>query len=336
MRHVLTCGALFTAALFTFSSCNKDDDFDFDFPETGSKAYVTSNTSGMLTIMNTDDELEDVSVKMKRIASMDAEGVYYNKERDEVILASRTTNRLEAYQKKNKNNESLEIKTTSDPNFTNAREIAVSGNLIVVVQDADPALNNNMNRLYVYERTPSGIRYRNTYDVDFNLWGIHADGTTLYAVVDNTSDIVSFSNFFSNPNGMIQPTKRVTVEGIVRTHGITHSKEDNRMVLTDVGDGAVDNDGAIVVINNFSSIYNSAANGGTIGTGSQVRIEGSNTMLGNPVDVAYDNDTEYVYVAERANGGGKVLIFDLPTSNGNPSPAYAKNVAGASAIYLQQ
>lgn len=333
MKHLLPYSTLCVAALFTLSSCEKDDDYEFEFPEMGDKAYVTSNTSGHLTIMDVED-LSDIDVNQKKIASMDADGVYYNDDRNEIIVASRTYNRLEIYQKRK--NGSLEIKTTSGSDFTNAREIAVSGDMIVVAQDADPALNNNMNRFYVYERTPSGVRYRNTYDVDINLWGIHAEGTTLYAVVDNSSDIVSFENFFSNANGMIEPSKRVTVEGIVRTHGITHSSKDNRMVLTDVGDGAVDNDGAVVVISNFSSVFSSTANGGTIGEAAQVRIEGSNTMLGNPVDVAYDEGSKHIYVAERANEGGKVLIFEMPTADGNPMPSYSKNVAGAAAIYLHQ
>lgn len=333
MKNLLTYSAFFAATLLTLTSCEKDDDYDFELPGAGDKAYVSSNTSGMVTIMDVDD-LSDIDVEQKKIASMDADGIYYNKERQEIILASRTTNRVEIYQKHK--NGALEIKTTSDPNFTNAREVAVSGDMIVVAQDADPALNNNMNRLYVYERTPSGIRYRNTYDVDFNLWGIHAEGNSLWAVADNTSDIVYFENFFSNSNGMIQPTKRVTIEGIVRTHGITYSKKDDKMVLTDVGDGAVADDGAIVVIGNFMSVFGGTANGGTIGMGSQIRIEGANTMLGNPVDVSYSNDTKHIYVAERANGGGKVLVFEMPTSDGNPAPTYSKMVAGASSIYLEE
>lgn len=335
MKKSLTYSALFAAALLTFSACDVEDEIDFPLPVLVGEpnVYLTSNTSGMLTLLDAED-MSDVMVHQKKIASMDADGVHYNKERKEIILASRSTNRVEIYQEKKYG--SFEIKTTSDPDFTNAREIAVSGNLIVVAQDADPMLNNNMNRLYVYERTPSGVRLRNTYDVDFNLWGIHAEGSTIYAVVDNSSDIVSFNNFFSNGDGMIQPDKRVTVEGLVRTHGITYSGKDDKMVLTDIGDAAMADDGAIVVISNFLSLYNSTANGGTINADAQTRIEGGNTMLGNPVDVSYDDDTDHIYVAERANGGGMVLIFKMPTADGNPSPAYSKSVAGASSIYLRQ
>ena len=335
MKNLFTYSALFFAALLTFTSCDPEGDFDFELPDTEaeSTAYVSSNTSGMVTMLEADG-LRDVEVVQKMIASKDADGIYYHEERKEIILASRTTNRIEIYQKKKDG--TLEIKTTSTPDFTNAREVAVSGNMIVVAQDADPALNNNMNKFYVYERTPSGVRYRNTYDVGSNLWGIHAEGNTLWAVVDNSSDIVAFENFFANPNGMVEPTKRVTIDGLVRTHGITYSKKDDKMVLTDVGDGAVADDGALVVISNFGAVFSGTANGGTIGADQQVRIAGSNTMLGNPVDVAYDEKTGYIYVAERANGGGKVLIFEMPMSDGNMAPGYSKDVAGASDIYLHQ
>ncbi|GAB3828113.1 hypothetical protein, partial [Pontibacter rugosus] len=331
MRKLFPISTLFVATALVFTSCEKDD--GYELPDlNATHAYVSSNTSGMVTTMKVKD-LAGVMVEQKKIATMDADGIYYNGDRDEIILASRSTNRVEVYQKKRDG--SLEIKTTSSPDFTNPREIAVSGNMIVVVQDGDPAINNNMNRLFVYERTPSGIRSRNVYDVDFNLWGIHADGNTLYAVADNTGDIVSFDNFFANPSGMIQPSKRVTIEGLVRTHGITHSKADNKLILTDIGSAASDNDGAIIVIDNFSAVYGGTSTGGMISANQQIRIEGSNTMLGNPVDVGYDEDSNHIYVAERANGGGMVLIFKMPVADGSPAPSYSKAVAGASSIYVK-
>jgi hypothetical protein len=277
-------------------------------------------------------DLRDITVNQEDIASTDAEGVYYNKERKEIIVASRTYNRVEIYQKLKDG--SLEIKTTGPANFTNARAITMSNNMIVVAQ-AGNAANNNTNRLYVYERTPSGVRWTNTYDVDFALWGIHAEGQNLWAVVDNTSDIVVFENFYANASGMITPSKRVTIEGLIRTHGITYSRQDDKMLLTDVADAASATDGAIHIISNFTSVWNSTENGGTIGLGSQVRIAGSRTMLGNPVGISYDRKHMHVYVAERANSGGKVLIFKLPTSSGNPSPAYSRDVAGASDVDVE-
>ena len=66
----------------------------------------------------------------------------------------------------------------------------------------------------------------------------------------------------------------------------------------------------------------------------QVRIYGPNSLLGNPVDVAYDHVTNDIYVAERLNGGGQVLKFAFPTTNGDFAPQTARNEAGVTAVYL--
>ncbi|GAA4056074.1 hypothetical protein [Flavobacterium chungnamense] len=156
----------------------------------------------------------------------------------------------------------------------------------------------------------------------------------MYATADLTGDIVVFENFFSNPSGTITPTKRVTIQGLVRTHGIAFSAVDNRMILTDVGSAASDSDGGLIVINNFSSVLAATPNMGTIATSSQIRLYGPNSTLGNPVDVSYDDLTEQVYVAERLNAGGKLLTFNLPTANGDATPTMSRQEAGISSVYL--
>jgi hypothetical protein len=106
------------------------------------------------------------------------------------------------------------------------------------------------------------------------------------------------------------------------------------MVLTDVGAAASDSDGGVIVINNFSSVFSSTANNGTISTANQIRIYGPNSMLGNPVDVAYDNVTKMIYVAERANGGGRVLTFSVPSTSGDYAPVMNRLEPGCAAVFL--
>lgn len=108
------------------------------------------------------------------------------------------------------------------------------------------------------------------------------------------------------------------------------------MVLTDIGDASSDSDGGLVIITDFTSTLNGTTDGGTIAMAAQARIEGNNTMLGNPVDVAYSEDSKMIFVAERANGGGRVLVYDYFSTNGNPSPAFSQDVAGASAVYYYE
>ncbi|HAW81692.1 MAG TPA: hypothetical protein DCX27_19525 [Balneola sp.] len=132
----------------------------------------------------------------------------------------------------------------------------------------------------------------------------------------------------------MSPDSKVQIEGIVRTHALYYSASTDIMFLSDIGDAGSSTDGAIHVITDFSSKFNAAGNNGSISTSDQIIIEGSNTQLGNPVGLAYDSTSQKIYVAERAVDGGKLLEFSLPTTNGNPSPTYSQNFAGAAAVYL--
>lgn len=299
------------------------------------KLFTTSNTTGSISV--TDLSKATPTISSLNIASTDADGMFYMAQSDEVILASRTNNKIEAYSDlKNVVSaglSSLSVSQSSASDFSNPREIAVVGNKIIVTQDQSPA-NGNTNKLLVYQKSSTGMILLNDYTVDFKVWGIHIDGTTLYAVADLTSDLVVFNNFFSNTNGMIMPSKRVTVEGLIRTHGITFSSSKNMMILTDVGNATSDTDGGIILIPNFSSKLNATANMGTIAMNDQVRIYGPATMLGNPVDVAYDAVTEKIYVAERLNSGGKLLVFAKPTTNGDFTPISSRAEAGISSVFL--
>ena len=330
MKKLFLMGAV---SLFVVS-CSDDDSTPMQ--NTVAKLVTSSNTTGKVSYQNLTSSAEMFS--SFSVNGADSDGIYLNTSTNEIILASRTNNRLETYSNLeaslSSNMDNLMLSNfSSNMDFTNAREIAVYGDKVIVAQD-QAAVNNNTNKLFVYQKTTSGYTLLNNYTVDFKLWGIHIEGNDLYAIADLTSDLVYFSNFFNNSSGAISPTKRVTIEGLTRTHGITHSTIDNVMILTDVADAASATDGGVIVINNFSSVFGSTANMGTIAMSNQIRIYGPNSTLGNPVDVAYDYQTNKIYVAERANGGGKVLAFDMPTANGDATPITSRNEAGVAGIYL--
>jgi signal peptidase I len=319
--------------------CSKDDEQMIPiFPSVinESKLVTTSNTSGKISYTNL--LASSPETKNLTITSTDADGAYYDSSKDEFILASRTNNRLELYKgvsssvKNNTDNVSLQFSSTASE-FNNPREIFVVKDKVVVTQDQNAA-NGNTNKFLVYQKTTSSFNLLNSYTLNFKVWGIHIDGTTLYAIADLTGDVVVFNDFFSNADGAITPTKRVTIEGLIRTHGITFSKTDNRMILTDVGSAASDVDGGLIVINNFSNVIANTSNGGTVALADQIRIYGPNSKLGNPVDVAYDNVTNKIYVAERLNAGGQVLTFALPTSTADATPEKSVLEPGVSSVYL--
>jgi len=317
----------------TLTSCSNDDN-SMSNPEL--TMVTSSNTSGKVTYINLLEP--SAMVSSFTISSLDAEGISYDPSADNIIVASRTNNRLESYSgvktAASSGATSLTLSLSgSNLDFTNARETAVTGDKVVVAQD-QLASNGLVNKLLVYQKTATGFTLLNSYTTNFKLWGIHMEGNDLYAVVDLTGDIVQFKNFMSNTSGVITATKRVTIEGIVRTHGITYSAKDDLMILTDVGSAASDSDGGLVFIKNFMSLFASTTNMGTIAMSNQIRIYGPNSQLGNPVDVGYDYVTNTTYVAERLNGGGKVLSFAKATVSADATPLTVRSEAGVTSIFV--
>lgn len=334
MRKFLSLSAL----VFLFVSCSDDDNSTEEPIMEMSYAHLvtTSNTSGMVSYR---DLLDDTgTIYSFALNGTDNDGIYLDESSMDLIIASRTNNRLEKYTNLEAsiagNVQNLPLLAfSSDTDFNNPREIAVYDDKVIVTQDQADS-NSNTNKLLVYQHANNSFTLLKEFTVDFKLWGIHVEGNDLFAIVDLTSDIVQFSNFIDNASGALLPTKRVTIEGLVRTHGITHCTTNNVMILTDVGSAASDSDGGIVVINNFSNVFGSTANMGTIAMSNQERIYGPNSMLGNPVDVAYDYETNKIYIAERANGGGRVLTFDFPMTSGDVAPSEMRLEPDVAGIYL--
>jgi len=245
---------------------------------------------------------------------------------DVLYQLNRTDNVINAYSNVS-TNPTLTATSTSD--FINGREITVANGKLVVAQDATAA-NDNQNAFVIYDISPTSITLDKVLTTGFNLWGIHADGGTLYAVIDNSNQIAVYDDFFDQPAGNINAPLVASVDGIVRTHGLTYDTARDIMIMTDIGDAASATDGALVVIKKFSA----AAIDSNISIDEQIRVQGPNSQLGNPVDVAYDRELNRIFVAERANGGGKILGFKFPGVTSSIVPLYSKSFPGASAIHL--
>lgn len=332
MKNLFICSSL---VMLLFTSCdNNDSDNNNESKELS--LVTSSNTSGKVSYTNL--LASSPSISYFTIASLDAEGVSYNSDTDAITVVSRTNNKLETYAgiktavTSGIANLTLSISGAAT-DFTNPRETAVSGDMVVVAQD-QAEINGNTNKLFLYQRTTAGFTLLKSFTTSFKLWGIHMDGNDLYAVADLTGDIVQFKNFTSNASGAITATKRVTIEGLTRTHGITYSSNDDVMILTDVASATSATDGGLVIIKNFSSVFSSTAAAGTIAMSNQVRIYGAKSLLGNPVDVAYDDVTNNIYVAERLNAGGQVLTFSYPTATGDAAPTNVRAEAGVTSIFV--
>lgn len=319
-------------SVLLLASCDNNDEPSTPEVKAEAKLVTSSNTTGKVSFIDLLSEGQTTS--NLTISSLDAEGISYNSDTDEVMVASRTNNRLETYTGIQTGLSPLNLSLSSvTGDFTNARETAVSGDVVVVTQD-EAAVNGLVNKLFVYQKTSSGFSLQKTFTPKFKLWGIHMEGNDLYAVVDLTGDIVMYKNFMSNASGDITPTKRVTIEGLIRTHGITYSVQDDIMVLTDVASATSSTDGGLILIKNFSTVFASTANAGTISMTNQLRIYGTLSLLGNPVDVAYDYVTNKIYVAERLNAGGQILVYNTPSASGDVAPVSVRAEAGVTSVFL--
>ena len=298
-----------------------------DGMEIGRRAelYVTSTADGAITKYSvTGDSLVTFST-----SSAAAEGVYYDATEDLLVQASQSAMQLDAY----KGTSVLTEDTDLTADFSAAadlevpRELAVNGSTYVVS-------DNGSNKFFVYAKNGDSFTLTTTVEVPFPVWGITFKGKDLYAVVDTTGDLAVFYDFENNAyDGVLMPSKRVTVEGIIRTHGIAYNGSDDVMVLTDIGDAAnTTDDGGFHIIKDFSNKFDVLSDGELLPVGMQIRVAGPSTLMGNPIDVAYDSETDAIYVSEVGNG--KVLGFDATDDGGDIAPTFNKDLAGASSIYF--
>ncbi|MEM1121539.1 MAG: DUF4331 family protein [Bacteroidota bacterium] len=300
-----------------------------DFAATDAQIFSGSNTSGLVSVYGiTGDSIFSSTFAA---AGMDADGVHYDEENDIVYQINRTDNVINSYTNvlgALSAGDMPGMGATSTSDFTNGREITASGDRLVVAQDA--ADSNDGNKFLIYQVSDNGITLQKTLTSPINLWGIDAFGETMYAIEDNSDRLVVYENFF-DMTGTAMATRTITIENMIRTHGLVYWPNTDMMILTDVGDGASDdNDGAIIVVRGFTA----AAADGTITSAEQVRIAGDATFLANPVDVAIDINKMMIYVAERKNAGGRILGFAMPTESGEFAPTYNVESPGAASVYL--
>lgn len=331
----LTLVVIFSTALW---SCS-DDDSNNTQVEASTYLFASNNSDGNITMYDVTDQ-SSVTSKSLITTSVAADGIYYDKSSDAVIQASRSNLGLEGVENISMipNGTSVGIDISGTQDMTSPREVAVSGNFYVVADnaDADGDTNTPDGKLYIYSKSGSSFTLRNVITTDFKLWGITFYNNDLYAVVDTTNELAVYTNFLANTSdATLSASKRIAIEGIVRTHGLTYDATSDTMVLTDIASAMNgQDDGGFHIIENFTTKFNGTSNGGTLALSQQIRVAGSSTLLGNPVDVAYDNATETVYIAEAGNNGGRILAFNNIGNGGNIAPVLNNSLASASSVYL--
>ncbi|WP_276165955.1 hypothetical protein [Zobellia alginiliquefaciens] len=336
-KNVIQLGLAITIGSFLMVSCDSDDDtVEMDQQdEQQVQLFASNNSNGNVTVY----DMTSGEVSTLTTTSTAAEGIYYDDDTDEIIQASRSSNQLNAFADVSTFlvDATITASISSSADLESPRDIAVDDDYIVVADNADVDGNTDTpdGRLFIYTRSNGEISLRNVVTTDFALWGIEMVGDDLYAVVDKTNELAVYTDFVASntADATVSASKRVAIEGIVRTHGLAY--DDGTMVLTDVGDAASDSDGAFHIISDFDSKFGAVANGETmVVEDNQIRVAGASTFLGNPVAAEYDADSKMVFIAEAANGGGRVMAFSNTDAGGNIAPSVNNSLASASSLYF--
>ena len=328
-------------SVLVFSCSEDNDDNTGETPSSTTNLYASNNSDGNITIYDVTSTTNITSKTLITTSTM-ADGVYFDSEDDAVIQASRSGLSLEGYSNISNllTNVTVNVDISGSNDMTSPREMAVNGNIYVVADNADVDGDTTTpdGKLYVYTKSGSSFTLRNTITTDFKLWGITFKDNDLYAVVDATNELAVFTNFIANTSdASLSASKRIAIEGIVRTHGLTYDSTSDVMVMTDIAAATNgQDDGAFHIIEDFTSKFNSTADGATLSASEQTRVSGEATLLGNPVDVAYDAATQTVFIAEAGNDGGRILAFNNIGSGGNITPAVNNSLAAASSVYLSK
>ena len=334
-NNFVKTGLIVALSSLTFMACKKDNNNNNNNDTKDMHLYVTNTSDGNVTMY----DLEADEMKTLRTTSTSTEGVYYDGDKDKMLVNSRSSNRVDAYTNVSdlSDNDIATIAFSGAADLASPRDIAVNNGMVVVADNSDVDGDSNTpdGRLYVYTKTDNSMTLRNIIITDFAVWGIEFIGNDLYAIVDKTNMLAVYNNFLDAyaTTTTASPDKKIMIEGIVRTHGIAY--DGGTMILTDIGDAGSDSDGGFHIISDFQNKFNGVSDGGMLMVaGNQVRVAGAATMLGNPVAAEYDADKDMVYIAEIANGGGRVLGFSSASTGGDLTPSWNKMLAKASSLYL--
>ncbi|WP_293000749.1 hypothetical protein [Nevskia sp.] len=182
-----------------------------------------------------------------------------------------------------------------------------------------------------------------TWDVAYDsprdrLFAAMTNGTVaVYDAFGGRSLLASLGGPAVTPSRLITPgmvANGVSASISTNLHGIFYNPGTDQLIVSDVADAANASDGSIYVFNGANAANNVATgtNGVPIVQPAAV-IRGSNTRLGNPVDLTLRGDGS-LYVAEKLNGGGQILVFNgiLSSTGGNLAPNRSVTTASLGSV----
>jgi hypothetical protein len=144
---------------------------------------------------------------------------------------------------------------------------------------------------------------------DSTAWDVvyNEDSDQLFVALTN-GDIAYFADYLTRskaadfwPTATFRPDNALAASNM---HGIVYDADADRLIVADVADASSADDGSIYVFNDASTLTGDVTPDRT--------LRGANTNLGNPVDLQLNEGD--LYVAEKANASGRILVFKDITS----------------------
>jgi len=330
-KGMFLCGVMLAFLSF---SCSTDDDTGgggggIDQIVRGT-LYATSNSKNTIGIYKFTPQ--GVAGGLNTVSSNNNEGIFYNKEKDELIINSRQQKVVNIYGniKNAEAGTDLSLKTSSSSVLQNPRDVVENGNYLIV---SDGELGADEGKYLIFERDEEGLTLRNTLTVEFDVWGMLMIGNDLYATIPNTGDVAVFKNFVAThtTDATIAPDKRITLGGMNNLRGI--AADQGIFVFTDAGEIGNTIDGSFSMVYGFVQKLNNVENGGTMAASEQLKVSGQLAKLGDPVGVAYNDQNKVVMIAENIHNGGAVHMYQNVEVGGEIPPVAVYPLEKASSVF---
>jgi hypothetical protein len=195
--------------------------------------------------------------------------------------------------------------------------------------------SNSDSKVYVYANAPAltgNVTATKVLTLDGQPWGLDFAAGKLMVLIDlDRKEIQLFNNINIIATGTATPSNKITIPSATRLHGLAYDADSDVLLVTEIGAAvapaipnpiatAFNADGGIYIIEGAMAKF--TANAAVTPTRT---IIGSNTGLGNPVDITFDARAgkKLIYVAEKANK--MISVFRL-SDTGNVAPATSTTV----------
>lgn len=310
------------------TSCKKNNDNDDKIETPVSRLFVSNADTDMavanLSVYSPADGASLPAPTNLNAGFPDGNGVVYDAGSNIGFQVSRTNKAIKMFSVSDGG------MVTLGNTFTDAGLVSGRDAVYDVVNKTLYVASNTDSTVRVYANAPSlsgSINANKVFKLNGQPWGLEFSNGRLMVLIDlNRKEIQVFNNVNNISAGQITPTSIITIPSATRLHGLVYSAASDVLIVTEIGAAAApaipnptgpafNADGGIYIIEGANAKF--AANAAVTPTRT---IIGSNTKLGNPVDVTFDGRAgkNLIYVAEKANK--LISVFRL-SDNGNVAPA---------------